>query len=135
MEDQHRDKIEEYFGIPLTVFGSQEWVDLEKRENQIGPDQLLTEIINQRLWSNAEMAWVIKRLIFYYGKKDSYLKEAPTDRIFASLVDILRAFYLIFDKLDPDLDDNLRAYVCAKLGDATWGVNSRTREYLYKLKK
>ena len=96
---------------------------------------MLSKIIDKRLWTNAEIAWVLRRLIYFYGKKDTYLKEAPIDRIFANMVGILRVFYLLFDQLDPDIDDNMRTYVCSKLGDATWGINSRTREYLYKIKK
>jgi hypothetical protein len=90
-----------------------------ERENEMGPDALLTEIIDKRLWSNAEIAWVLRRLIFYFGRKDSYLKEAPIDRIFASMVDILRSFFILFDKMDPDIDDNMRTYICSKLADAT----------------
>ncbi len=135
MQVDPQDKINEYFGIPSTVFGSLEWLELEKRENEMGPDALLTEIIDKRLWSNAEIAWVLRRLIFYFGRKDSYLKEAPIDRIFASMVDILRSFFILFDKMDPDIDDNMRTYICSKLADATWGINTRTREYLYKMKK
>ncbi|MGR6835707.1 hypothetical protein [Syntrophomonas erecta] len=120
-------------GIPSTVFTSEEWKALEKREYAIGPEKLMDEIIDQRLWSNAEIAWVLKRMIYYYGKKDAYLKKVPVDRLFMNLVDILRAFYLIIDNLDPDLDDNLRLYISAKLTDSTWGINTRTREYLYKI--
>lgn len=135
MEDQDLNKIHEYFGLDKTIFTSREWEDLQKIENEIGPDALLSNIIDKRLWSNAEIAWVLRRLIYHYGKKDTLLKEAPMDRIFANMVGILRAFFLIFDQLDPDIDDNMRTYICSKLGDATWGVNSRTREYLYKIKK
>lgn len=135
MQEDQRDKIIEYFGIPSTVFGSPEWLQLEKRENEMGPDGLLAEIIDKRLWSNAEIAWVLRRLIFYFGRKDSYLKEAPIDRIFTSMVDVLRSFFILFDKMDPDIDDNMRTYICSKLADATWGINTRTREYLYKMKK
>ncbi|NLM88725.1 MAG: hypothetical protein GX176_08120 [Syntrophomonadaceae bacterium] len=135
LEDKEFNKIHEYFGIDNTIFTSAEWDQLQKTENEIGPDALLSKIIDKRLWTNAEIAWVLRRLIYFYGKKDTYLKEAPIDRIFANMVGILRVFYLLFDQLDPDIDDNMRTYVCSKLGDATWGINSRTREYLYKIKK
>lgn len=134
MDERDLNKIEEYFGLDHTIFTSSAWNDLIKTENEIGPDALLSQIIDKRLWTNAEIAWVLRRLIFYYGKKDTYLKEAPIERIFANMVDVLRAFFLLFDQLDPDIDDNMRTYICSKLGDATWGVNSRTREYLYKMK-
>lgn len=126
--------IEEIFGIPATVIGSKEWKDLEQKENAIGPDSLLTEIIEKKIWNNAEIMWVIRRLIFFYGKNDSLLKKAPIERIFTNVLDILKVFFLVFDINDPGLDNNMRSYICAKLADATWGVNSRTRDYLYKLK-
>jgi hypothetical protein len=50
------------------------------------------------------------------------------------MVDILRAFYVILDISNPELDDNMRSYISTKLGDATWGINLRTREYLVKIK-
>jgi len=128
-------KFEDIFGIPSTIIGSKEWQEIEKKENEIGPDNLLEEIISKKLWSNAEIAWVLRRLIFFYGKKDSLLKKAPIDRLFDNMVNLLRVFYLLFDKLDPDIEDNMRAYVCSKLTDSTWGINRRTRNYLYKIKK
>ncbi len=126
--------IENLFGIPSTVIGGKEWKEIEQKENNIGADKLLTEIIEKKMWNNAEIMWVIKRLIFFYGKNDSLLKKAPIERIFTNVLDILKVFFLVFDINDPDLDDNMRSYICAKLADSTWGINSRTRDYLYKLK-
>lgn len=125
-------KVLNILGLPSTVVGSKEWNELENREFAIGPDALLDEILEKRQWTNVEIAWVLKRMIFFYGKKDSLLLKAPPERIFLNLVDILRAFYLLVDLLNPDLDDNMRSYICSKLADATWGINSRTREYLRK---
>ncbi len=122
------------FGIPSTVFGSKEWNDLEKKEYELGPEQLLEEIIKQKTWSNVEILWVLKRLIYFYGKKDALLKKAPPERLMTNMMDVLRAFYIIFDIGDLELDDNLRSYVCTKLADATWGIGSSTREYLFKIK-
>ncbi len=122
------------FGIPSTVFGSKEWNDLEKREYELGPEQLMEEIIKQKTWSNVEILWVLKRLIYFYGKKDALLKKAPPERLMTNMMDVLRAFYIIFDIGDLELDDNLRSYVCTKLADATWGIGSSTREYLFKIK-
>ncbi|QGT99632.1 hypothetical protein SYNTR_1039 [Candidatus Syntrophocurvum alkaliphilum] len=123
--------------VPLisTVYESQDWKELEQKENEIGPEKLLDEIINKKVWTNSEILWIIRRMIFYYGKKDEILKNAPVDRIFTNMVDVLRAFYILLDRLDPEVDDNLRSYVCAKLSDATWGINDNTRSYLYKMKK
>lgn len=123
-----------FLGIPSTVFGSKEWMELEKKEFEIGPEQLLREILQQKAWSNVEVLWVLKKLIYYYGKKDVLLKKAPVERLMLNMVDVLRAFYVIFDISDPDLDENLRSYVCTKLADATWGISSPTRDYLYKVK-
>lgn len=122
------------FGIPSTVFGSKEWNDIEKREYELGPEQLLDEILKQKTWSNVEILWVLKRLIYFYGKKDALLKKAPPERLMTNMMDVLRAFYIVFDIGDPELDENLRSYVCTKLADATWGIGSSTREYLYKIK-
>jgi len=122
------------FGIPSTVFGSKEWNDLEKKEYELGPEQLMEEIIKQKTWSNVEILWVLKRLIYFYGKKDALLKKAPPERLMTNMMDVLRAFYIIFDIGDLELDDNLRSYVCTKLADATWGIGSSTREYLFKIK-
>jgi hypothetical protein len=122
------------FGLPSTVFGSKEWNDLEKKEYELGPEQLLEEIIKKKSWSNVEILWVLKRLIYFYGKKDALLKKAPPERLMTNMMDVLRAFYIVFDIGDPELDENLRSYVCTKLVDATWGIGSSTREYLFKIK-
>ncbi len=121
-------------GIPPTIFGTKEWQDIEKKENTLGADMLLAEIIEKKIWSNEEILWVMKRLIFFYGKKDNLLKKAPIERLFMNMVDILRAFYVILDISNPELDDNMRSYISTKLADATWGINLRTREYLVKIK-
>ncbi|MBC7075533.1 MAG: hypothetical protein H5T98_05600 [Syntrophomonadaceae bacterium] len=133
MEDKNNKKLEDIFFLPSTIVGSKEWKELEKKEYELGPDNLLEKIISQKLWSNVEIVWVLKRLIFFYGKKDSLLKKAPIDRLFDNMVDILRVFYLLFDKLDPDIEDNMRAYICSKLTDSTWGITPRTRNYLHKI--
>lgn len=130
-----KDKAEDYLLIPSSVIGTSAWKEIEQRENEIGPDNLLMEIIDKKMWSNVEIVWVLKRLIFYYGKKDELLKRAPIDRLFTSMIDILRSFFILLDKFDPDIDDNLRSYVCSKLTDATWGINTRTRKYLYDFDK
>ncbi|MGI6452013.1 MAG: hypothetical protein ACOX0E_00785 [Syntrophomonadaceae bacterium] len=118
-----------------SIVGSQEWEKIEKKEFSMGPDQLLDEILEKKIWSNAEIAWVLKRMIFFYGGKDELLKQAPMERIFSSMVDVLRCFYLVLDGMNPEIDDNMRSYISNKLTDATWGINKRTREYLYKVKE
>jgi len=123
---------QELFGIPTTVLGKAEWKELERKEDTLGPDLLLAEILDKRLWSNAEIIWVLKRLIYFYGKKDSLLKKAPIDRLFLNMGDVLRCFFLVFDLEDPALDDNIRAYISNKIADSTWGINQHTREYLEK---
>lgn len=125
---------QDLFGISTTVLGSDEWRELEKKEDLLGPEQVLTEILEKRIWSNVEIIWILKRMVYFYGKKDSLLKKMPADRMFTNMVDVLRAFFLVFDQQDPDLDDNMRAYVSSKLADSTWGINQHTREYLHKVK-
>ncbi len=124
---------QDIFGIPSTVLGQEDWKELERRENTVGPEQLLTEILDKRLWNNAEIAWVLKRMVYFYGKKDSVLKKTPMDRMFMNMVDVLRTFFLLLDQQDPELDDNIRAYISSKLADSTWGINQRTREYLERI--
>lgn len=121
-------------GIPATLVGSEEWQEIEKREASLGEEVLFEQIISQRLWSNAEIAWVIKRLLYYYGKKDELLKKTPKDRLFLTMTNILRCLFIVLDSANPDFDDNLRSYLCSKLSDSTWGITNRTRDYLYKIK-
>lgn len=118
--------------LPPTIIGSAEWKELEEKEFHYGPEQVLDEILDKRIWSNAEILWVIKRMIFFYGKKDALLKNMPLDRLFTNFVDVLRAFFLVLDGCDPDLDENMRIYISQKLADATWGIPASTRDYLRK---
>ena len=120
-------------GYSCCITETTEWKELEKREGEIGPDNLLSEIIDKKLYSNAEIMWVLKRMVFFYGKKDSLLKITPPERLLLNMNDILRAFYILFDQQSPELDDNIRSYICSRLTDATWGISTRTREYLYKI--
>lgn len=126
--------LQDLFGISSTVLGRDEWRELEKKEDLLGPEQVLADILEKRLWSNVEIIWVLKRLVYFYGKKDSLLQKMPVKRMFDNMVDVLRAFFLIFDQQDPDLDDNMRAYISSKLADSTWGINQHTRDYLLKVK-
>lgn len=125
---------EDILGLPETIMGSKEWQEIEARENQIGPDQLLDEILARKIWSNVEIVWIIRRLIFYYGKNDELLKNLPHERIFTNFTSVLRVIFLLIDKTNPDIDENMRSYVSAKLAEATFGISTRTRSYLYKLK-
>lgn len=120
------------FNIPSTIVGSREWQELVDRENELGPDSLLDELLEKRNWSNAEITWVLKRMMFFYGKKDALLTKIPIERIFLNLTNILRTYYLLIDYTDPNLDDNMRSYISSKLTDATWGITSRTRDYINK---
>lgn len=123
------------FNVQANVFGSQEWQEIEKREYLVGPDVLLDELLEKKTLSNAEMMWMLKRLLLFYGKRDELLKKAPPERLMLNMTDILRVLYLLIDHTDPLLDENTRSYISVKLSDSTWGVNRRTREYLYKLRK
>ncbi len=132
---KERNLVEELLGIDDTVFGSREWTDLENKEYSMGVDSLLEEIIIKDEWSNVEMLWVIKKMVYHYGKKDKLMQNIPTERLFSNMVDILRSFYLLLDYTNPDLDVNMRKYLSMKLADSTWGINTRTREYLYKIEQ
>lgn len=119
-------------GVPSTILESSEWKDMEAREYAIGPDNLMSELIDKKLLSNVEIMWILKRMVFFYGSKDSLLKIVPVERLLTNMNDILRAFYILFDHQDPELDDNLRSYISTKVANSTFGINSRTREYLAK---
>lgn len=123
----------EMFGLPKTIVGSDEWLELEQLEFSIGPEALLEQIIEKKLWSNAEIVWMLRRLVYYYGKKDQLLKKVPVERLFTSMCNTLRVFLLIMDLENPSIDDNMRSYISTKLADTTWGINQRTRMYLEKL--
>lgn len=127
--------VEDFLGIPETILNGKKWKDIESQENKIGPDKLLEAILEKKLWSNEEITWVIRRLIFYYGKNDELLKSVPHERIFANFTAVLRVVFLLLDKNNPDIDDNMRSYISSKLSEATFGISGHTRNYLYKLKK
>lgn len=131
--DEQKAKESHIFFVPDTIFGSVAWKDMEEREYRNGPDALMDELLEQKTWSNVEILWVLKRMIYYYGRKDDIIKNAPSKRLMINMNDVLRVFYLLLDKIDPELDDNTRSYITTKLADATWGVNQRTRAYLYKM--
>ncbi len=131
MGELHMENLDS-FNIPSTIWGSEEWQKLIKKENEMGSDILLNELLERRDWTNAEIAWVLKHMMFFYGKNDPLLLKAPIEKIFANMNNILRVFYLLMDYTDPDLDSNIRSYISSKLSETTWGVSSRTRDYLYK---
>ncbi|MEQ8199847.1 MAG: hypothetical protein ABRQ24_00335 [Syntrophomonadaceae bacterium] len=120
-------------GVPISIIDTDEYKELEKREYTIGPDQLLDEILNKKLFTNAEIMWVLRRMVYFYGRRDALLKNAPPERLLVNMNNLLRAFYILFDLESPDMDDNIRSYISTRLTDATWGISQRTREYLYKI--
>lgn len=118
-----------------TILESQEWQEMLEREEEVGPETLLEEILEKRNWTNSEILWTIRRMIYHYALHDPVLKKAPVERIFDNFVSILRGFYMIFDQANPQLDDNIRSYISAKIIDATWGISDGTRSYLSKISK
>ena len=38
-----------------TVLESQEWQEIMKKEEEIGPEALLEEILDKRIWTNSEI--------------------------------------------------------------------------------
>ncbi|MGE5544615.1 MAG: hypothetical protein ACM3UW_06530 [Bacillota bacterium] len=118
-----------------TVLESREWQEIMEREKEVGPEALLEEILEQRTWTNSEILWTIRRMIYHYALHDKILQNAPVERIFDNFVSMMRAFYMIFDQANPQLDDNIRSYISAKITDATWGISAGTRSYLSKISK
>lgn len=120
-------------GVPISIIDTDEYKELEKREYAVGPDQLMDEILAKRLFTNAEIMWVVRRMVYFYGRRDAFLKITPPDRLLMNMNSLLRAFYILFDLENPEMDDNIRSYLSSRLTDATWGTSKRTREYLYKI--
>lgn len=120
-------------GVPISIIDTDEYKELEKLEYSLGPDQLLDEILAKKLFSNAEIMWVLRRMVYFYGRRDALLKKAPPERLLMNMNNLLRAFYILFDLENPEMDDNIRSYISTRLTDATWGISERTREYLYKV--
>ncbi|NLV15842.1 MAG: hypothetical protein GXY50_01345 [Syntrophomonadaceae bacterium] len=118
-----------------TIIESNDWIEITLRELEIGPEALMEEILEKRVWSNAEILWTVKRFIYYYGRHDETLSNAPPHRVFDNFASMMRAFYMIFDHSNPELDANIRAYISTKMGEATWGINGTTRHYLQKVDK
>ncbi|MGE5416907.1 MAG: hypothetical protein ACM3UZ_09120 [Acidobacteriota bacterium] len=117
-----------------TILESIEWYELQMHEKEVGPEELLEEILEKRLWNNAEILWVTRRLIFHYALHDKVLKKAPMDKVFDNFVSFMKGIFMIIDQSNLELDDNLNSYIATKLRDATWGINSGTRYYLEKKK-
>lgn len=132
-KDHLQSLAETMLGLPRTVEESQEYRRLLEHEDSIGTDKLMAEILEKKVWKNEEMIWMLRRLIYWYGRSDALLKKTPVDRLFANMCDILRAFHVFLDRENPDIDENTRSYMSAKLGDAMWGITDNTRIYLEKL--
>ncbi len=120
-------------GIPISITDTDAYKEIEQRECQVGADQLLNELLDKKLFSNAEIMWILRRMVFFYGRKDGLLKMTPPERLMMNMNDVLRAFYILFDLQSPDMDDNIRSFISARLTDATWGISKRTRDYLHKI--
>lgn len=120
-------------GIAISITDTDEYKEIEKREFQLGADQLLNELLEKKLFSNAEIMWILRRMVFFYGRKDGLLKMAPPERLMMNMNDVLRAFYILFDLQSPEMDDNIRSFISARLTAATWGISKRTRDYLQKI--
>lgn len=115
-----------------TILESPEWREIEHREKVEGPDQLLEDLMEKQNWNNAEILWVMRRLIFHYALHDRVLMAAPIEKLFDCFVSALKGLYMMIDQCNPDLDDNIRGYITSKMRDATWGITPGTRYYLEK---
>lgn len=118
--------------LQLTVFESSEFRGLLEREQGIGAEKVLEELLNQTVLSNAQLMWILKHMLFYYGSKDKTLLAAPPERLLENMGHLLRITYMIIDSLDPSLDENIRLYISTKLKQATWGLSPDIRQYLDK---
>ena len=92
--------------LKFGIFDTPEWNDICKRENQIGPEAVLEEILDKRLWTNAEIMWVVRRLLFYYGSRDKVLQKVrwkdllntanPPGALLAHRLHLPRTWMIIF---------------------------------------
>lgn len=120
--------------MQATVFEGHEYRELLNREEGIGAEQLFQELLEADILSNAQMMWLLKNMLYYYGGKDATLLKAPPERLLENMGNILRISYMLVDSLDPALDDNTRLYISTKLKQATWGLSPDIRQYLRKKK-
>ncbi|MGE5380715.1 MAG: hypothetical protein ACM3NT_06560 [Methylocystaceae bacterium] len=118
--------------LPLTVFESSEFRALLEREEGVGAQKVMDELLSQTVLSNAQLMWLLKHMLFYYGSKDKTLAAAPPERLLENMGHLLRITYMIIDSLDPRLDENIRLYISTKLKQATWGLSPDIRQYLDK---
>jgi len=116
--------------IQLTVFESSEYRDLLEREEGVGAATVMQELLEQTALSNAQIMWILKHMLYYYGSKDTTLLTAPPARLLENMGNLLRVSYLLIDSLDPSLDDNTRLYISNKVKQATWGLSDDIRQYL-----
>jgi len=116
-----------------TLYESKEWKIIEDRENDLGFEKLYEEIMEKKIWSNAEIMWIIRKMIGFYGQNDSFLKAVPQERLLLNMTNLLKVFYIIIDQQNPDIDNNLRSFISGKLLEATWGINPETKKYLDKM--
>ncbi len=111
------------------------WKEIQNKENQVGSETLLEELLDKKILNDVEMLWIVRHMMGYYGKEDSLLKKAPARRLMANTNELLRIIFLLLDRPKGEIEPNMRSYLSAKLQQATWGINQNTRRYLGKMKE
>lgn len=119
--------------IGMTLFESPDYRNVLAREDEVGPDKLFEELIQESMLTNAQIMWLLKYMLYHYGGKDKALAAAPPERLLENMGNLLRVNYLLIDSLNPELDDNTRLYISNKLKQATWGLSTNIRQYLNRI--
>jgi hypothetical protein len=115
----------------VTLTETREWQDLLAQENQLSPETLLNQLLQRRVLTTVEMMWVVKAMLRAYGQKHSVFHRVPGERLSRTVSSLLRIMFLLLDNQNEP-DDNLRAYITAKLREACWGLTDPTAAYLKK---
>lgn len=118
--------------MQLTVFESNEYRQLLEREEGVGGEAVLQELLDKDSLSNAQLMWMLRHMLYYYGSKDRVLLSAPPEKLLDNAGNLLRVAYLLIDRLDPSLDDNTRLYISTKVKQATWGLTPDIRQYFIR---
>ena len=116
-----------------TLMETPEWQEINNRENILGRDTLLAELLDQPMMTTIEMLWVTRAMLTYYGKKNQLMQKIPLERLQKNISNLLRILVLLLDLRGEVPDENMRAYMTVKLRDACWGLIDPTRKYLEQL--
>jgi hypothetical protein len=117
----------------VTLVETEQWQDLLRRENELPPEGLLTELLQKHVLTPVELMWVVRALLVAYGQKNSILHRIPGERLSKTISSLLRILFLLLDNHHNEPDANLLIYLTAKIKEACWGLTEPTAKYLQQL--